>query len=288
VGEQLSAAVFRGGLAVAVVATVLSLGMTFSLAQLLAPLRRVRLVGTVLVLNTVVLPAVAWGWATAVPISDDYVAGIALAAIGSAGAAGLKAAQLSQRADLPLAVALVVVLQLVNLVAVPLWAAVVVTGASLSRLTILQSLAALVLLPLVAGAALRFRSGHLADRLRAMLLRVGNVALVIALAAGIAGNWDVLLSVLGSWVLPAALATAGTGLMLGLLAGGRDGPTRITTGLVSGTRFSALGLSIVAMQFAGRPEYLASAITFSLIDFVVMIGVAVTIRPDQLRRRQSA
>lgn len=287
-GDQLSGAVFRGGLAVAIVATVLSLGMTFSLAQLLAPLRRVRLVGTVLILNTIVLPAAAWGLATAVPISDAYVAGIALAAIGSAGAAGLKAAQLSQRADLPLAVGLVVVLQLANLVAVPLWAAVVVTGASLSRLTILQSLAALVLLPLVVGAAVRARSAHLADRLRPMLLRVGNLALVIALAAGIAGNWAVLLSVLGSWVLPAALAIAGTGLGLGLLVGGSDGPTRVTTSLVSGTRFSALGLIIVGTQFPGQAEFLASAITFSLVDFVVMIGVAITIRPDLPWRRTSA
>jgi predicted Na+-dependent transporter len=110
VGEQLSAAVFRGGVAVAIVATVLSLGMTFSVSQLLAPLRRVRLVVAVLILNAVVLPAAAWAMATMVPIGGGYVDGIALAAIGSAGAAGLKAAQLSQRADLPLAVGLVVVL----------------------------------------------------------------------------------------------------------------------------------------------------------------------------------
>jgi BASS family bile acid:Na+ symporter len=288
VDEQLSAAVFRGGVAVAIVATVLSLGMTFPLAQLLAPLRRLRLVVTVLALNTVALPAAAWGLATAFPISDAYVAGIALAAIGSAGAAGLKAAQLSRRADLPLAVGLVVVLQLANLLAVPLWAAVVVSGASLRRLTILQSLVALVLLPLVVGAVVRARSAHLAGRLRPGLLGVGNLALVIALAAGIAGNWDVLLSVLGSWVLPTAVAIAGTGLGLGLLIGGGDRPTRVTTSLVSGTRFSALGLIIVGTQFPGQAEYLASAITFSLVDFVVMIGVAVAIRPDLPWRRTSA
>ena len=50
--------------------------------------------------------------------------------IGSA--AALKGAQLIKRADLPLAVSLVVVLQLSNIVAVPLWAGRVVSGASLS------------------------------------------------------------------------------------------------------------------------------------------------------------
>jgi hypothetical protein len=92
VGGQLSGAVFRGGVAVAIVATVLSLGMTFPVAQLLAPVRRIRLLAAMLVLNTVVLPAAAWAVARTVPITDGYVAGIALAAIGSGGAAGLKAA----------------------------------------------------------------------------------------------------------------------------------------------------------------------------------------------------
>jgi BASS family bile acid:Na+ symporter len=288
VSEQLAATVFRAGVAVAIVATVLSLGMTFPFAQLVTPLRRTRLVVAMVGVNTIVLPAAAWLIAEAAPISDDYVGGMALAAMGSAGAAGLKAAQLSRRADLPLAVALVVVLQLANLVAVPLWAEVVVSGSSLSRLTILQSLLMVVLLPLVVGMIARARSAGLADRLRPALLQVGNVALAVALVAGIAANLDVLLSVLGSWVLPAALVIVGLGLGLGALAGVADAPTRTTTSLVTGTRFSALGLIIVGTQFSDRPEYLASAITFSLIDFVVMIVVAVTIRPDLPWRRLSA
>ncbi|HVD28690.1 MAG TPA: bile acid:sodium symporter [Mycobacteriales bacterium] len=284
-GEHLSAALFTGGLAVAIVATVLSLGMAFPVAGLVAPLRRVRLVVAMVVLNTLVLPALAWALATAAPIAPGYVAGIALAAIGSAGAAGLKAAQLSRRADLPLAVSLVVVLQLANLVAVPVWAAVVVTGASLSRLRILQSLLVLVLLPLVAGAVVRTRSEGLAARLRPVLVRVANVALVAALVTGIAANRDLLLSVIGSWVLPVALAIAALGLGLGLLVGGGDRPMRVTTSLVSGTRFSALGLIIVGTRFPDQHEYLASAITFSLVDFVVMLGVAVGIGRRVLPRR---
>ena len=275
--EDLSTVLLNAGLAVAIVTTVLSLGMTFPVAQLVAPLRRVRLVVAMLILNTMVLPALAWAVATAAPIGPAYVAGIALAAIGSAGAAGLKAAQLSQRADLPLAVSLVVVLQLANLVAVPLWAAVVATGASLSRLRILQSLLVLVLVPLVAGAVVRTRSEGLAARLRPVLIRVANVALAVALITGIVANREVLLSVIGSWVLPVALAIAALGLVLGLLVGGGDGPTRITTSLVSGMRFAALGLIIVGTRFPGQDEYLASAITFSLVDFVVMLVVAVGI-----------
>jgi BASS family bile acid:Na+ symporter len=288
VGERLSAALFTGGLTVAIVATVLSLGMSFPVARMLAPLRRVRLVAAMVGLNTIVLPAAAWGVAKAAPISEDYVGGVALAAIGAAGAAGLKAAELSRRADLPLAVWLVIVLQLANLVAVPLWAAAVVAGASLGPLRILPSLLLLVLLPLLVGVLVRIRWAAPATTLRTWLFRLGNVALVVALAAGIVTNRDLLLSVLGSWVLPTALAIVALGLGLGLLVGGSDAPTRVTTSLISGTRFSALGLIIVGTQYPDRSEYLASAITFALVDFVVMLGAAGAIRPDAPWRRRSS
>ena len=56
------------------------------------------------------------------PMNSKYVPGLVLATIGAGSAASLKAAQLARRADLPLAVSVVVVLHLVNIVAVPLWA----------------------------------------------------------------------------------------------------------------------------------------------------------------------
>jgi len=77
-----------------------------------------------------VIPAAAWGIAELSPMNSKYVPGLVLATIGAGSAASLKAAQLARRADLPLAVSVVVVLQLVNIVAVPLWAGQVVTGAS--------------------------------------------------------------------------------------------------------------------------------------------------------------
>jgi bile acid:Na+ symporter, BASS family len=278
VDQELASAVFRAGVTAAIVATVLSLGASFTVAQLAAPLARIRLVVVVVLLNTVVLPAAAWWTARALPISEGYVVGIALAAIGAGGAAGLKAAQLSGRADLPLAVSLVVVLQMVNLVSVPLWAAVVGSGADLSRLSIVANLLGLVLLPLAIGAVLRARSAAVAARLRPTLLRIGNLALLVAIVAGIGANLDVLASVLRSYVLPAAVVVTVLGLVLGLLVGWSSVATRTTTSLVSGTRFSALGLVIIGTQFADRPEVLAAAITFSLVDLVVMLAAAASLR----------
>jgi predicted Na+-dependent transporter len=275
--DQLLNALFNAAIAISVGATVMSLGMTYTIAQLLAPLGRVGLVLLMVVLNAVAIPAIAWGVAEAFPIADAYVAGLVLATLGAGGAAGLKAAQLSKKADLPLAVSLVVVLQLVNIVAVPLWAGRVVSGASISAWDILKSLLALVLIPLVVGLVVRARYAEHAQEWRAGLVKVANLALVIALAAGITVNWDTIVGMFGSWVLVAALVIIPVCLVLGALVGGREVPTRTTTGLVSGLRFGSLGLIIIGTQLNGSPDYLGPAITFALLDFVLPLVLAIEV-----------
>jgi BASS family bile acid:Na+ symporter len=279
--DQLLTALFNAGIAISVGATVLSLGMTFTVGQLVAPLHRVVLVIGLVVLNAGVIPAAAWGIAEITPMSSKYVPGLVLATLGAGSAASLKAAQLAKRADLPLAVSVVVVLQLVNIVAVPLWAGQVVTGASISAWDIVKSLLLLVLLPLVVGLFIRARYADHAKDWQPGLVKVANIALVIALATGISANWSTIQSMFGSWVIVTVLViiiVAGVlGVLLGLLLGGRSAEIGTTSGLVSVIRFGSLGLIIIGSQLHGNPTYLGPAITFTLIDFVLPVAVAVEI-----------
>lgn len=272
---------FNAGIAISVGATVLSLGMTFTVGQLVAPLHRVTLVVAMVVLDAVAIPAAAWGLAEVSPMGDQYVPGLVLATLGAGSATSLKAAQLAKRVDLPLAVSVVVVLQLVIIVAVPVWAGQVVTGASISAWDIVKSLLALVLLPLVIGLFVRARYAEHATAWREELVKAANLALVVALATGIAANWSTIKSMFWSWVIVTALIIAilagALGLLLGRLIGGKSAEIRTTTGLVSIFRFASLGLIIIGSQLHGDPTYLGPAITFALVDFVLPLPLAVEI-----------
>lgn len=249
--DQLLTALFNAGIAVSVGATVLSLGMTFTMGQLVAPLHRVVLVIGLVVLNAGVIPAAAWGIAEITPMNSKYVPGLVLATLGAGSAASLKAAQLAKWADLPLAVSVVVVLQLVNIVAVPLWAGQVVTGASISAWDIVKSLLLLVLLPLVVGLVIRARYADHAKDWQPGLVKVANVALVIALATGISANWSTIQSMFGSWVIVTVLVIIIVAGVLGVLLGGRSAEVGTTSGLVSVIRFGSLGLIIIGSQLHG-------------------------------------
>jgi predicted Na+-dependent transporter len=243
--DQLLTHLFNAGVAVSIISTVLALGMSYSVAQLVAPLRRVWLVALMILVNSVLIPGAAWGIGKALPIKESAVTGMTLAALGAASAAGLKATQLARRADLALAVSLVVVLQLANLAAVPLWAGQVVSGASISATSILGNLLLLVLIPLAIGLLVRARYADHAEKWQVELAKVSNLALGLALIAGISVNWQAIVSLLGSWVLLASALTAIVSVVLGALVGHADTDTRNATGLVSGLRFGSLGLIII-------------------------------------------
>jgi BASS family bile acid:Na+ symporter len=275
--DQLLTALFNAGIVISVGATVLSLGMTFTVAQLLAPLRRTGLVVAMVALNALVIPAIAWGVAKGLPINEAYVDGLVLATLGAGSAAGIKAAQLAKNADLALAVSIVVVLQLVNIVSVPIWAGQVVSGASLSAWDILKSLLLLVLIPLIVGLVVKARYPDHAAEWTAGLVKIANLALVVAIAAGVSVNWQTIVDLFGSWVLVASLLIIAIALALGLLLGGKNAQTRTTTGLVSGMRFGSLGLIIIGSQLGGNPDYLGPALVFALLDVLLPIVLAIEI-----------
>ena len=200
-----------------------------------------------------------------------------LATLGAGSAAGIKAAQLAKNADLTLAVSVVVVLQLVNIVSVPIWAGQVVSGASLSAWEILKSLLLLVLIPLAVGLIVKARYPEQATEWTTGLVKIANFALVIAIAAGIGVNWQAIVDLFGSWVLAASLLIIAIALGLGMLLGGKSAETRNTTGLVSGLRFGSLGLIIIGTQLGGNPDYLGPAIVFALLDLLVPMVLAIEI-----------
>jgi predicted Na+-dependent transporter len=172
----------------------------------------------------------------------------------------------------------------VDIVAVPLWAGHVVSGASISGWDIVKDLLLLVLAPLTVGLALKARYPDDADGWQPALVRASNLALVIALTTGIAANWATIVNMFGSWVIVTAIVIVIVGLVAGAVIGGRHPDTRNTTTLVSGMRFASLGLIIIGTQLGGNANYIGPAITFALVDLILPMLLAVEIGRRHARR----
>lgn len=265
--EQLRT-LFTVAVAATILLTVLSLGMGLRARRLVAAFRQGRLLAATALVNLLVVPAAAWLLSSALPLTSEQRVAVVLVACGAGGAVALKAVQLSRRGDAALAISLVVLLEPLNLVSLPLWASRLVEGGSVRPAVVLGNLVGLILMPLALGLLVGASSPRTAGLLVPWTTRLGTVGLVVALVAGLLST-EHLADQLTSWVPLAALLTCLAGLTLGYAIPRRGSSARATVSVVTGSRFSALGLLVIATVFHDSPRYLSPAIVAALVNLGV-------------------
>ena len=288
--QHLFNAIFDASVAVMILALVTGLGLSLTLGQILAPLRRVWVLVATVIANSVLIPLVGIGVCHALPLSTESRVGVELAVMAAAGPVGMKAAELSKRADMAMALSFTIALQVVNIVAAPLWAKQIVTGATVDPWTIVKDLLLLVLTPLVVGQVLRARHGEHAEGWQASLEKISNVALLVAIVVGLAVNWKLFTSAIGSWVIVASLVIVIASMVLGWLAGRvGDSHAAITISMVAGMRFTPVGLIGIATVLHNDGAYLIPALIFSLVCTVIPIvaGLEIGRATGKVRKTQT-
>ena len=268
-------AVYLVGVAVALWAAGLELGVRETPRNLIVPLRRPGLLARVALVDVVLLPLLVWSLVRLVDVPSGYATGLLLVGIASAGPLGVRATQIAG-ADAATALSLVVVLELANLAAVPVWASLLLPdGASLAPGSMLAALLLLVLMPLATGIAWRRFAPGRADRLEAALSPVANIAITVAVAAVIARDADVVWDGLSERAPVVALIAVLAALVLGWAAGGPGSDTRVAAALVTSVRSNALALAIASSSFPRAPEVRAGVVVFALFSVTLPLVAAV-------------
>jgi bile acid:Na+ symporter, BASS family len=247
--------------------TGLGLGMAFGPGQILRTLRRGRLFARAAVLDVVILPLLVWGLVQMFSVPDHYATGLLLVGVASAGPLGIKAAQLAG-ADLPYAIALVVVLEATNAVAIPVWVALLLPpGVQVPMWPVARTLLLLVLAPLAVGMAVRARRPLTAVRLAQWAAPLSTVGLLVVIAVVVARHAGIVVdafAAVGAAVLLALLLA----LLLGWLLGGPARPTRAATSLVTGVRANGLALAIAQASFPALAAVSVAIVAFGIFSIL--------------------
>jgi BASS family bile acid:Na+ symporter len=144
-----------------IITSMLAMGMSLTVKQIMEPLRNVRMVILVLVGNFIVVPVLAVLLTNLLPMGQPQATALIL--VGAcAGAPFLpKLAQMS-KGNLALSVGLMVLLMVVTIFYAPLVLPLLLPGAQVDALAIAQSLILLMLLPLTIGLLLKWRYENMA------------------------------------------------------------------------------------------------------------------------------
>ena len=268
------------GLLTFVVAGMAAMGLGLTLAQITTPLRDVRLVASLVVVNFVVVPAAAVAAGRWLPMDEASATAVIL--IGCvAGAPFLpKLAQLAG-GDPALAVGSMVLLMVLTVVYAPLVVPLVVEGATVSAGDIASSLVLYMLLPLALGLLVRARYPQLATSWVGPTGQVSTVGLVLGIVAALLVTWQDILGSLGSWVFVGTAIVLVVGLGAGYLAGaGRTASDRQVLALATAQRNISAAL-VVAASLGG--DVIVRTLVAALVIPVVLLPLA-----GEIGRRTSA
>jgi BASS family bile acid:Na+ symporter len=264
--------VANGAVLVFVVTCMGAAGLGLSAREVVAPLRRVRLVLLAVVANFVIAPALAYGLTQLVTLKPGHAAGLLLLG-GAAGAPFLPKLAAAAKGDIAFSVGLMLLLMVVSIAFVPLVLPHLIPGLSAKPWPLLRPLLFTMLIPLALGMAVRARFKESAARVRPAFVLVSNVSMILVVVLLVGLNFEALLGTFGTGAVAVGVVFVALSLAVGYALGGPAPTTRSVLGLGTGQRNVAAALLLATQNFTD-PEVAVMILVTTLAGVVVLLIAA--------------
>ena len=263
--------VTKVGMFLFIVAGMASMGLSLTVPRILEPLRDLRMVGLLLLVNFVAVPVVAVAATRILPMESAAATATILVAC-CAGAPFLPKLAGLAKGDPALAVGAMVLLMVVTVVYAPVVVPLVVEGAEVDPWDIASSLIVLMLIPLGMGLFAKARYDEFADSVVAQTGQIANIGLLVGIVAALLVSWQDVLGAIGSWIFIGVALLLVAWLVFGYLAGfGRSRNDMVVLGLATAQRNIAAAL-VVAASLSG--DVVVLTMVGALVIPIVLIVLA--------------
>jgi BASS family bile acid:Na+ symporter len=258
-----------------VLASMVGLGLSLTVSQIMEPLTNLRLVTMGLIANFVIAPAAAWGISELLGLDSSLTLGLLL--LGTAAGAPFlpKLAQLA-KGDVAYSVGLMVLLMVVTVFYIPLVLVPLVDGVTVSAWDIAKPLLFGMLLPLAVALVVRARYEQSA-RLAPHLNQISTVALALAVVIALVIGLPQLIDAFGTGAFLAVILFMAVCLAAGYLLGGHDRGQRWVTAFGTTQRNVSASLLIATTSFASQGEVLVIVMVGAVLMAAVLLPLAAEI-----------
>jgi BASS family bile acid:Na+ symporter len=250
-----------------IVSSMLAMGMSLTMAQILQPLRNVRLVLLALLANFVLTPLLAYVIIRVIPLEQSLQIGLVVLAT-AAGAPFLPKLVQGAKGDIAFGVGLMTLLMVVTIFYMPVVLPLLLPGVEVNPWDIAKSLIVLMLIPLAIGLLFKSHSPDSAAHWAATLNKISGLAILILLVVGLGLNVSNIIDLLGSLGLLALLLFIAGSLLIGLLLGGRNPAVRSVVGLGTAQRNVAAAILISVQNFSDT-----NTVSFVLVANILLLLV---------------
>jgi BASS family bile acid:Na+ symporter len=257
-----------------VLSSMLAMGLSLTIPQIIAPLKNLKLVILALAVNFVAVPLVVWGIQAVMGLDQDVYTGLLLMAT-AAGAPFLPKLAQTAKGNIAFSVGLMVLLMVVTIIYMPIVLPLLLSGVEINPWDIAKSLIMSMLLPLGIGLFMKARWSELAGDLQPHMASASSLAIVLMLIGAIVLQWDNIVSLFGTGAVLAIVVFMLTSLALGYGVGGwgSDPATRSVMGLGTAQRNLSAALVVGATNFSSSPNVLITVVAAGLIGLVLLLPI---------------
>jgi predicted Na+-dependent transporter len=252
---------------------MLAMGFNLTIAQIVEPLRSVRLVVVALAASFVAAPAVALGIDAVLSLDEGNSIGLIIMAT-AAGAPFLPKLAGIAKGDTAFSVGLMVLLMVVTIVYMPLVLPLLISGVEVNAWDIASSLITLMLLPLSIGLVVRWRYESIASSLQPLMAQTSTVAIALMLVSGVIINFEDIIDLIGSGGFLAIVMFLAALFVVGFFGGGSNAGTQSVLGLGTAQRNLSAALIVAGQNFADIPAVLTFIIVAGVVGLLLLMPLA--------------
>lgn len=248
-----------------VVTSMLAMGLSLTVPQIMQPLRNMRLVMLALVANFVLVPLLAYAITLVIPLDQSLKVGLIVLAT-AAGAPFLPKLVQGAKGNVAFGVGLMVLLMVVTTIYMPIVLPLLLPGVSVNPWDIAKSLIVLMLVPLALGLMMRSHSPDAAAHWQPVMSKISGLAILILLVVGVGLNVSNIIDLIGTGGILALLLFIIGSFLIGFLLGGRDQGDRSVMGLGTAQRNVSAAIVVTAQNFSGT-----NTLSFVLVAAILLL-----------------
>lgn len=264
-----------------VISSMLAMGLSLTLKQIVEPLKNARLVALALLASFVLVPILAYILNLVFSLDPGVAIGLTIIST-AAGAPFLPKLSQVAKGNVAFSVGLMTLLMVVTIIYMPIVLPLLLQGVQVDPLAIAQSLVLTMLVPLALGLFVKSRYESVAESLGPVMSQTSTVALGLLLVAGIVLNFSAIVGFIGTGTILAILLFLVASLLIGYFLGGSDSGIRSVLGLGTAQRNLAASMIVAAQNF-DDPNVFLFILVAGLIGLVLLM-----IAGGEMGRRASA
>lgn len=250
------------------VTSLLESGLGLTLAQIIQPLRNVRLVITSTLVGHLLVPLIALAVSRLIGIEEHLRYGLVLFGLVAGVEVGPKMVGIA-KGDVGFAVGLMIIQLGLTVIYVPLVTYLLLPEVQFDHVSLLAKLCVTIALPMAIGLFLKQSREKLADRLSRYIHKFSLVLMLVMVGLIIFLKYEEIFELVGSGAIGAATVFMAVSFITGYLLGGPKSGTRKALAVMSGMRNGGVAIMIASQTF-DDPGALMMVITTSVIMFVII------------------